>query len=179
MVRLAVLSLVLSAGVIAAGQAQSPTPISVEHAWARATPGNIRTGGVYLTIVDHGPGDDRLVAVSTPVAGKAEVHEMHEDKGVMVMRPVGGIAVAPGQSVELKPGGYHVMLMELKQPLKEGDNFPLTLTFEKAGPIQVSVTVEKPGARGPMPPAMPGMKMPDTKTPDTKMPDTKMPGMKM
>jgi copper(I)-binding protein len=144
----------------ALAQTAAAAPITVEKAWARATPGAITTGGAYMTLVDHGTSPDRLVAVSTPVAGKAELHVMSTDNGISTMRPVDALTVEPGKPVELKPGGYHVMLIDLKQPLKQGDSFPMTLTFEKAGTIQVTVTVEKPGAMGPgASPAMPGMKM--------------------
>lgn len=164
MTRLSIIAALLIVGWAAPTLAQTAgaAPITIENAWARATPGTITTGGAYMTLVDHGTSADRLVGVATPVAGKAELHVMSEDNGIMKMRPVDAIAVEPGKPTELKPGGYHVMLIDLKQPLKEGDSFPMTLTFEKAGTIQVTVKVEKPGARGPMPstsPAMPGMKM--------------------
>jgi hypothetical protein len=137
-------------------------PITVERAWARATPGNVTTGGAYMTLVDHGATSDRLVGVSTPVAGKAELHMSMQDGGIMKMHGIAGVTVEPGRSIELKPGGYHVMLLELSKPLKEGDSFPMTLMFEKAGSIQVMVKVEKAGAMGPSSSgtsAMPGMKM--------------------
>jgi copper(I)-binding protein len=168
MLRFFVLAVLLAAGWLSPVLAQSggAAAITVENAWARATPGAIKTGGAYMTLVDHGADPDRLVGVSTPVAGKAELHVMSEANGVMTMRPVDALTVEPGKPVELKPGGYHVMLIDLKQPLKQGDSFPMSLTFEKAGTIQVTVKVEKPGAMGPnqnpMPsasPAMPGMKM--------------------
>jgi len=162
----------LIAGEFSPAQAQTTAaaPITIENAWARATPGAVTTGGAYMTLVDHGTSPDRLVAVSTPVAGKAELHVMSMDKGISTMRPVDALTVEPGKPVELKPGGYHVMLIDLKAPLKLGDSFPMSLTFEKAGTIQVTVKVEKPGAMGPnqnpnqnpMPsasPAMPDMKM--------------------
>ena len=161
--RFLVVAALLTAGWLAPAAAQNATmPIMVQNAWARATAGNIKTGGAYMTLVDNGTAPDKLVAASTPVAGKAELHVMSMDKGIMTMRPVAAITVEPGKPTELKPGGYHVMLTDLKQPLKEGDSFPLSLTFANAGTIQVTVKVEKPGAMGPMPsasPAMPGMKM--------------------
>jgi len=164
MLRPLILAALLVGAWLSQGLAQTggPAAITIENAWARATPGTIKTGGVYMTLVDHGASADRLIGVSTPVAGKAELHVMSEAKGIMTMRPVEALTVEPGKPVELKPGGYHVMLIDLKQPLKEGDSFPMSLTFEKAGIIQVTVTVEKPGAMGPTKstsPAMPGMKM--------------------
>jgi copper(I)-binding protein len=156
------LAALLAGGMAAPSFAQTGT-VSVERAWARATAGAVTTGGAYMTLVEHGTAADRLVAVSTPVAGSAELHVMATANGVMQMRAVaGGIAVEPGKPTELKPGGYHVMLVDLKHPLKEGERFPMTLTFEKAGKLEVTVTVGKPGASAPpgdAAPAMPGMKM--------------------
>ena len=119
--------------------------ISVEGAWARASAGAATSGAIYLTLTDHGQAD-RLVSVSTPVAATADVHETIDDHGVMKMRPVANVVLEPGKPVTFKPGGYHVMLMGLKAPLKAGNSFPLTLTFEHAQPITVSVPVEAAGA---------------------------------
>lgn len=154
----------------ATGHAQTPTagPIIVDNAWARATPGASTTGAAYLTVTDHGAAPDRLIGVSSPVAARAELHTMSNDNGIMKMRALDGLAIEPGKPAELKPGGSHIMLFDLKQPLHEGDSFPLTLTFERAGAVLVTVTVEKIGAMGPMHGTMPGMKMPAMK-----------PGMKM
>jgi copper(I)-binding protein len=154
--------LVVGATTIGFAQTMTSAPITVERAWARATPGTITTGGAYMIVIDHGTAPDRLIGVATPIAGKAEVHETTNENGVMKMRMVDGVTVEPGKSLELKPGGYHVMMTDLKQPLKEGDSFPLTLTFEKAGSIAVTVKVGKVGAMAPTqdaPAAMPGMKM--------------------
>jgi len=119
----------------------------IEKAWARATPGHATTGAAYLTIETTQP--DRLVGASTPVAARAELHAHENDHGVMRMHPVDGVAVQPGAPTVLKPGGVHVMLLQLKHPLKQGETFPLTLRFEKAGDREVAVQVEKPGAAGP------------------------------
>ena len=117
--------------------------ISVEHAWARASAAT--TAAAYLTVTDHGQAD-RLVGASTPVAATAGVHETIDDHGVMKMRPAANLALEPGKPVTFKPGGYHVMLTGLKAPLKAGDTFLLTLTFEHAQPITVTVAVEAAGA---------------------------------
>ena len=139
--------------------AQSGT-IEVDHVWARATPGGAKTGAIYLTLVNKGTVDDKLVSASTPAAGMAQLHQMSMDNGVMKMRPIAAIDVKPGGKTELKPGGLHIMLMELKGPLVEGKSVPLTLTFEKAGKVEVTATIEKAGAMAPpATPAMPGMKM--------------------
>lgn len=162
-------SISLGLAVAARAQAVPTAPIAVEHAWARATPGNVKTGVAYMTLVDHGPAPDRLVGAWSPVAGQVQLHSMSQDNGMMKMRAVDAIPVEPGRATELKPGGYHVMLLDLKQPLKEGDSFPMTLSFEKAGSVPVTVKVEKAGAMEPQagPPAAgpgtgtvkPGMKM--------------------
>jgi copper(I)-binding protein len=115
--------------------------LRIDHPFARATPGGARNGGVYLSVENRGDQADRLVGVSTPVA-HAELHQMSMDGGVMRMRVVDGVEVKPGGRLTLQPGGYHVMLMDLKRPLQAGDSFPLTLGFEKAGSIEVSVVVE-------------------------------------
>jgi len=140
-----VLAAVLSVAAPALAQTQ---PIEVQAAWARATAAGAKAGGVFLTVKDNGA-PDRLVSASTPVASVAELHETVNEKGIMHMRPVQALPVAAGQSVVLKPGGYHIMLMGLKQQLKDGETFPVTLNFEKAGPITATVTVEKAGAMGP------------------------------
>lgn len=141
---------------LAGAAAQAPT-VEADHVWARATPGGAKTAVVYMTLVNKGTADDRLVSVSTPAAGLAEVHTTITDNGVMRMRPAGPLEVKPGASVVLKPGGYHVMLMDLKGPLVAGQSFALTLTFEKAGKLDVTAVVQKAGAMGPG--TMPGMKM--------------------
>jgi len=116
--------------------------IEVEHPWARATAPSARNGAAYLTLTEHGGGVDRLVSVSTPVAGKAELHTTLMDNGVMKMRPLDTIEVTPGASTKLQPGGMHIMLLGLTQPLVNGKAFPLTLTFEKAGSVTVQVDVQ-------------------------------------
>ncbi len=121
--------------------------LEVSNAWARATPAKAENGVAYLTI--RSPTPDRLVAVSSPVAKKAELHTMEMAGMVMKMRPLAGLDIPAGQPVTLKPGGDHVMLTGLNGPLREGQSFPLTLTFEKAGTREVSVAIEKPGAAGP------------------------------
>ena len=127
--------------------AQTGQP-KIENAWARATPGKAENGAAYLTIVSPVP--DRLTAASTPDAKIAELHEMTMQGGVMKMRPLpNGIELPAGKPITLKPGGMHIMLMGLKQPLKKGETFPLTLSFEKAGTKEVNVAVEGPGAIGP------------------------------
>ena len=130
-----------------AAAAQTGGKITVEAPWARASTGS--TGAAYLTVKNAGDAEDRLLAVSTPAAAKAEIHTTTMDGNVMKMRPVDAVPVAAHGTAELKPGGLHVMLMELKAPLKQGDTIPLTLKFEKAGDVPVTVAVQGVGAAGP------------------------------
>lgn len=120
--------------------------LKIDHPFARATPPGATAGGAFLTIENKGAQPDRLVRVASPVAAVVALHQMTMDNGMMKMRATPAIDIKPGDKVELKPGGYHVMLTELKRPLKVGDTFPLRLTFEKAGSIEVSVRVEAIGA---------------------------------
>ena len=108
-----------------------------------------RVGVLYLTATDDGA-PDRLTGVNTPVAEKAELHESLSENGVMKMRPVSSVAISREKPLTLAPGGYHVMLMGLKQPLKEGESFPVTSTFEKAGGVMTTASVGKAGAPGPV-----------------------------
>jgi copper(I)-binding protein len=137
---LAAVAAFVGAGTASAHDYQLQT-LHIDHPFARATPGGARNGGVYLSVENRGGQVDRLVGVSTPVA-HAELHQMSMDGGVMRMRAVDGVEVKPGGRLILQPGGYHVMLMDLKRPLQAGDSFPLTLAFEKAGSIEVKVVVE-------------------------------------
>ena len=144
--------LAFAAGLAVAGAALAqPTQLEVNNAWAGATPGKAENGAAYVTITS--PTADRLISASTPAAKKAELHTMSMQGMVMKMRPISGVDIPAGQAVSLKPGGEHIMLMGLNQPLREGQSFPLTLDFEKAGPRVVTVTVEKAGAKGPGPAA--------------------------
>ena len=113
--------------------------------WARATPKGAPNAAVYLTLVNNGSETDRLIGASSSVADNIQFHEERDENGVSKMRALQAIDVAPGASVVLKPSGLHLML-RIKQQLMEGETFPLTLTFEKAGPIEVTVRVGKVGA---------------------------------
>jgi copper(I)-binding protein len=122
----------------------------ITQAWSRATPGGAKTGGGYLTIENKGAASDRLIGGSADVAGKIEVHEMAMNNGVMTMRPLDkGLTIEPGKTVKLAPGGYHLMMSDLKSPLKQGDKVPVTLEFEKAGKVKLSLDVQGVGAQGP------------------------------
>ncbi len=113
----------------ASAWAQAPANVDVKDAWVRATVAQQKSTGAFMQL--NAKADTRLVEVSSPIAGVVELHEMAMDKDVMRMRPVkAGLALPAGQAVELKPGGYHVMLMDLKGPVKAGDVVPVTLVFE-------------------------------------------------
>ena len=148
MTRIFAAGLLLGAGLITSAFAQSSDyklgTIDIHAPWARASV--TKTGAAYLELANHGSAPDKLIAASTPIAAKAELHENKMENGVMEMRPVDGIDIAPGGTATLKPGGYHLMLMGLKEPLKAGGHFPLTLTFAKAGKIDIQVPVEAVGA---------------------------------
>ena len=122
----------------------------ISQAWSRATPGGAKVAGAYLTIANKGSTADRLVSGSADVAGHVEIHEMAMEGGVMKMRALEkGLAIEPGKTVKLAPGGYHVMLMDLKSPLKQGDKVPVNLQFEKAGKVNLSLDVQGVGAQAP------------------------------
>lgn len=124
--------------------------ITVSNVWTRATPPNARAGGGFAVIENKGAEEDRLVSVASDIAESTELHEMTVSDGVMKMREMAdGITVPASGTLELKPGGFHVMFMGLKAPLKQGELVPVTLTFEKAGSVTLDFKVERLGARGP------------------------------
>jgi len=121
--------------------------IQIQHPWARPTSAGAQVGGGYMTLVNTGKTPDRLLDGSTPAARTFEIHEMSMAGGIMKMRRLDqGLALAPGATVALKPGGYHIMLIGLSKPLKLGEKVPATLRFEKAGEVKVEFTVEQPQA---------------------------------
>lgn len=123
--------------------------VAVVAPWLRATPGGARVGAGYLTLTNGGAQTDRLVGVSIPQAGRAEIHSMSMEGGVMRMAPVeGGLPIEPGGTVELKPGGYHLMFQGLTAPFKAGERVKGLLTFERAGAVLVEFRVEPIGATG-------------------------------
>jgi len=121
--------------------------IQIKDPWARATPKGSEVGGGYMTLTNTGSEPDRLIGGSNAVAGKFEIHEMSMDGGVMKMRMMPkGIEIKPGQTVELKPGSYHLMFIGLKQPFEQGKRVKGTLQFEKAGTVEVEYAVEAIGS---------------------------------
>jgi periplasmic copper chaperone A len=124
--------------------------IEIDHPWSRAVPKGAAVAAGYLTIRNTGTEPDRLISGSTPVAGKFEIHQMSMDNGVMRMRPVtDGLEIKPGETVELKPESFHIMMTGLKRPVEKGKPFKGTLVFEKAGTLEVDFTVEAIGAAAP------------------------------
>lgn len=118
--------------------------LHLSEPYARATMPHQPAGGAYVTIENKGTSADKLVAASSPVAKSVEIHTMAMEGNVMKMREVPGIELKPAEKLVMKPGeGYHLMLMGLRQPLKVGEKFPITLTFEKAGKTEVTAEVRE------------------------------------
>jgi len=128
------------------GQAAMPADgVMVHDAWARAGAGTTGAGAAFMTLEAPAGTADRLLSASTPAARKVELHETKMEGNIMRMLPVAGIDMVPGVPVELKPGGYHIMLMDMPTPLKAGDSIPLTLTFAHAQPVTMTLKVVAPG----------------------------------
>jgi len=134
--------------------------IHISQPWARATPKGASSGAAYMTITNKGSTPDRVSCVSSDVSAKCQIHSMTMDNGVMKMRPVeGGLEVKPGETVTLKPSSFHVMLVDLKQPLQQGKTAEATLKFENAGTVKVEFPIAAIGASAPGAPAGGGMMM--------------------
>jgi copper(I)-binding protein len=132
--------------------------IVVTDPWARATPKGATVGAGYMKITNTGTALDRLVSGSSDIAPAFEVHEMKMENDVAKMRPIKDLEIKPGQTMELKPGSFHVMFVGLKKPLAAGEHVKATLVFEKAGTVNVEYNVLAMGAQPGH--EMPGMKMP-------------------
>jgi hypothetical protein len=121
--------------------------LEIDQPWARATPPTAPTGGGYLSVKNTGTTPDRLMSASSPAAGAVQVHQMKMEGSIMRMRELDGpLEIKPGETVTLAPGGLHLMMLGLKEPLKQGENVPLTLVFEKAGKVDVELAVVAMGA---------------------------------
>lgn len=147
---IAVTLTLVAAVSLARGESVTAGGLAVVDAWARATPPGAELGAVYLRIENRGAEADRLLGASSPAAQAATLHESTEENGVALMRPLDGAAIAAGATLDMRPGGAHVMLMGLAAPLKQGGSIPLTLSFERAGNVVVTVPVLPIGADGPM-----------------------------
>jgi copper(I)-binding protein len=132
----------------AAAQDMTAGDIAILQPWTRAAGAN-GNGAAYLRLRNAGAQADRLLSASTPAARVVELHTMERDGNVMRMRPVPDIALPPGQTVELRPGGLHIMLIGLTAPLVQGGRVPLTLRFERAGEMRVELDIQAAGARAP------------------------------
>lgn len=160
MIRTALAAALLGSTVLVTGCNQSAEPpiavetaasiIAVTEPWSRETAEGQNAGGAFLTIANTGTAADKLTGGSTPVAGRVEIHTVDMEGGVMRMRQLtDGLDVPAGDEVTLKPGSFHVMLMDLKQPLKAGDTVPLMLTFAGAGTVETELVVKPAGAMAP------------------------------
>ncbi|WP_232631040.1 copper chaperone PCu(A)C [Methylobacterium sp. Leaf118] len=148
----ALAALLLALG-LAAGPAQAHDyaagALKIGHPWSRATPGGARVAAGYLTVTNTGSTPDRLTGGSLAAAGRTEVHTMSVEKGVMRMAPLpNGLEIPPGGTITLAPSGHHLMFMDLKTPLKQGERAAGTLTFERAGTVPVEFVVESIAAKG-------------------------------
>lgn len=145
--RSAFIVLALLAGQV---HAQATAPVVVDGAWARASVQGQKATGAFMRLTAKDGA--RLVRIETPVAGVAEVHEMKMEGDIMKMRAVPALDLPAGKTVELQPGGYHVMLLDLKAPLAKGSTVPVTLVFQDAKgvetqlPLQLPVATQAPGA---------------------------------
>ncbi|HEX4407295.1 MAG TPA: copper chaperone PCu(A)C [Xanthobacteraceae bacterium] len=124
--------------------------IHISQPWARATPKGAASAAGYMTITNNGAAPDRVTCVSSDASGQCQIHSMTMEDGVMKMRPVeGGLEIKPGETVMLKPGGFHLMLLDLKRPLDPGQTLKTTLKFDKAGTVDVSAPIAAIGAPSP------------------------------
>ena len=145
-VSLALIALLVSGIFGLHGADAAEKTMTIHKPWARATSPVAKAGGAFMILHNDGKEADRLVAVESAVATRAEVHQTKMENGVMLMQHINGIDIAPGKTVTLEPGSYHVMFMGLKQQLTEGTTISLTLVFEKAGRVVITVPVKNPGA---------------------------------
>ena len=143
----AALAITLATPALAADYTAGSLKISTP--WARATPKGAQVGGGFMTITNTGTAPDRLIGGATTISSSFEVHEMSMDGGIMKMRMLkDGLEIKPGETVTLKPGGYHVMFIGLKDQLKQGGAFKSTLEFAKAGKVEVEFKIESIAASG-------------------------------
>lgn len=149
----AVLLMLMASGIFAGnGWAHefSAGSLVIDHPWSRATPPGAKVGGAYFTVTNNGKEPDQLIAATAQPAERAEFHRMSMKGDVMTMTKLEKpVSINPGETVYFEPGSLHVMLFGLKQPLKEGEKFSGTLTFEKAGTVELSFKIDKLGVRLP------------------------------
>lgn len=139
-------ALLMAAGLPTLAHEYDAGALHIEHPWSRAMPPVAPTAAAYFVVHNKGSEADRLLGVSTPHAGKAELHEHVHADGLMKMQQVQAVDIPAGGEIRFEPMGYHVMLFNLQQQAKDGERFPLTLTFEKAGEVEVDVAVQADAA---------------------------------
>jgi copper(I)-binding protein len=150
---LVAVALATAAGTCARAHDYKAGAIEIDHPWSRATPRGASVAAGYFKLTNTGAAPDRLVAATSAAAGRVEIHEMATVDGVMKMRPIkDGVELKAGATVEFKSGGYHLMMFDLKQQLQQGQRIKGTLTFEKAGPVDVEYVVEGVGGAPAMAP---------------------------
>jgi len=135
----------LAAPALAVAHDYTLGALEISHPWARPSIG--KTGAAYFTIKNNGAAD-RLTGIAADISAKVQLHDMEMDGNIMRMRKLDSLPLPAGETVKVAPGGLHIMLIGLTGPLKPGDTFPMRLTFEKAGTIEVSVAVERLDATG-------------------------------
>lgn len=143
------LMVMLPAAGLALAHEETSKGVTVAHPWVRATPDGATVTAAFMEIKTAKDVSDRLISATSPAAGRVEVHTHSMDGEIMKMRRVDALDLKPGKSEILKPMGSHMMLLDVKQPLKEGDLVKMQLTFEKAGTVEVEGTVEPVAAMGP------------------------------
>jgi copper(I)-binding protein len=154
------LALVQFAATAAQATDYNVGPIQITAPWARATPKGATAGAAYMTITNTGKTPDKVSCVSSDASAECQIHTMTMDNGVMQMRPVeGGLEIKPGETVTLKPGGFHMMLVNLKHPLEQGSTMKATLKFDTAGSVDVDYPIAAIGAAAPGVPAGGGTMM--------------------
>jgi copper(I)-binding protein len=146
-----ILSMIAAAALLASpawAQDYKLGSLEISQPWTRATAPTAKAGGGYTTITNQGTTADRLIAARSAASAKVEIHEMKMDGNVMRMRELDkGLEIPAGATVMLKPGGYHIMFMELKAPFAKDAKVPVTMVFEKAGSIDVELLVQAMGAQ--------------------------------
>jgi periplasmic copper chaperone A len=148
-IMLAATALVVAPPLLAHGVAAGA--LAIGHPWSRETAPGQNAGGGFLTITNKGKTEDRLLAATSPAAADVQIHMMKVEDGVMRMRQVtGGLAIPAGGTLQLKPGGYHIMFMGLKKPFKQGDMIPATLVFARQGKVAVRFKVQPIASTAPM-----------------------------
>lgn len=153
-IRFKTMAPVIAAGLLAsatAAQTYRHGGLSLQHPWARETAQGQAAGGGFVTIVNGTRREDRLIGATSPVAGEVQLHTMSMDGGIMRMRQVqGGFAVPAMGTLELRPGANHIMFIGLKRRLRQGERFPVTLRFQRAGRVTVQFAVQAVGSTAPM-----------------------------